>query len=386
MIAMCRGMAGVTLLAVTLSGCSSQEHVSDNVTPPTVRVALFNIKELSVEKLAAVTADGHGSHPQLLAAAAVIRDVRPDILVLQEMDHAVGRSDDLTLTTRQFCALYLADLYPSPHLLAEPCNTGRLSGVDLDGDGHIATDADRGERRHGGDSWGYGTYPGQYSMAVVSRFPIDRVAFRSFRKLRWSDYPGHHIGDALSDEAREHMRLSSKSHWVVPVQVGSARIELFVSHPTPPVFDGPEDRNGRRNFDEVGFWAKFLSGERFPSDQGDPVRWSGAPFIVVGDLNARPDTQESHYDGRTAIAQLLEHPQVQPIEPTSATHGPATADFGGGARVDYLLPDRRLDVIQSGVFWPSEQTNPKGADNARAASDHRLLWIDLHMESESGEE
>ena len=29
--------------------------------------------------------------------------------------------------------------------------------------------------------------------------------------------------------------------------------------PTPPAFDGEEDRNGRRNHDEIRFWVDYVS-------------------------------------------------------------------------------------------------------------------------------
>jgi hypothetical protein len=45
-------------------------------------------------------------------------------------------------------------------------------------------------------------------------------------------------------EELEVFRLSSKSHWDVPIVIGRKTVHFLVSHPTPPVFDGPEDRNG----------------------------------------------------------------------------------------------------------------------------------------------
>ncbi len=53
-------------------------------------------------------------------------------------------------------------------------------------------------------------------------------------------------------------RLSSKSHGDVPIEIGKRTVHFLVSHPTPPVFDGPEDRNGTRNFDEIRFWADYV--------------------------------------------------------------------------------------------------------------------------------
>ncbi len=54
-------------------------------------------------------------------------------------------------------------------------------------------------------------------------------------------------------------RLSSKSHWDVPVKVGNKTIHILASHPTPPSFDGAEDRNGKRNHDEIRFWKDYIS-------------------------------------------------------------------------------------------------------------------------------
>ena len=62
-----------------------------------------------------------------------------------------------------------------------------------------------------------------------------------------------------SPDEVEILRLSSKSHWDVPIQIGKKVVHFLVSHPTPPVFDGPEDRNGRRNHDEIRFWADYIS-------------------------------------------------------------------------------------------------------------------------------
>ena len=49
----------------------------------------------------------------------------------------------------------------------------------------------------------------------------------------------------------DDVRLSSTSHWGVPVDVDGSTVRFLVSHPTPPVFDGAEDRNGTRNHDEI---------------------------------------------------------------------------------------------------------------------------------------
>ena len=73
--------------------------------------------------------------------------------------------------------------------------------------------------------------------------------------MLWADLPGSLIeGLDLSPEIVKVQRLSSTGHWAVPIKLGGkAALTLLVFAATPPVFDGPEDRNGRRNHDEIRF-------------------------------------------------------------------------------------------------------------------------------------
>jgi endonuclease/exonuclease/phosphatase family metal-dependent hydrolase len=375
-----------------------------------VRVALFNIRELSREKLTAPR-ETAAQMTQVEAAVAVIALISPDVLVVQEIDQ--GPDDDPAQVARLFAGRLADAGIDFPHVWAAPSNTGRLSGLDLDGDGQVATPAQRGTREHGNDSWGYGTYPGQYSMAVLSRFPIEGSAARTFQRFPWTQLPGNHLAEGLyAPDVIDRVRLSSKSHWDLPVRLGGEPdapiLRLLISHPTPPGFDGPEDRNGRRNFDELRFWKLYLDaiddlerGLALVDDRGRPGGYpagehGGAPFVLLGDLNARPDADESIYDGMSAIGQLLGHPLLRDPAAWLTSEGAlvhagddhelpsprnSTAVFRQGMRLDYLLPARSLSVLDGGVFWPSPAVDAEGARLASLASDHRLVWLDLALPS-----
>ena len=400
----------------TVVGCAPGDQDPSAEEPPTptvLRIALFNVRELSSEKLARVDEAGRGADQQLRAAAEIVRRIDPDVLVLQEIDlpdDGPLEVERLEVNAERFRDAWL-DL-PYPHVFVAPSNTGVLTGLDLDSDGIAASAAQRGQREHGDDSFGFGVYPGQYAMAVLSRVPIDRDAARTFQRFRWRDLPGNHLPQGFySEEAVEILRLSSKSHWDLPLRVpvggaegGERVVHLLVSHPTPPVFDGDEDRNGRRNFDEIGFWAAYLDGEAsLYDDQGRTGGLeAGASFVIAGDLNARPDDQPL-YRGRSgestpAIGQLLTRDDVQDPGDVLSSRGalaaresgaPAykersTAEFLDGSRVDYLLPSRDLEVVDGGVFWPSPEESLEGARLAELASDHRLVWLDLRVGSAPG--
>ncbi len=389
-------VVSIVVLATACGGERPTPEADPVMATDTVRVALFNIRELTAAKLSEGAETGVGSNPQLRAAADIIRRIGPDILVLNEIDHDLtGRS--LDAHAQEFSRLYLAteeSPTPYPYSFAAPNNTGVVSGLDLNGDGIAASMMDEGTREYGEDAFGFGMYPGQYSMAVLSSYPFATDRARTFQRFRWKDLPGSHMPeDFYSTAAEESLRLSSKSHWDLPVQLPNGSLRLLLSHPTPPVFDGDEDRNGRRNFDEIGFWARYLNDSPWLYDDRGLMGGynSSEPFLIAGDLNARPDAVDAFYDGMPSIQQLLEHPRVLDTGTrlTSAgalnggDPGPpgylerSTAAFGSGWRLDYLLPSLGIEVINGGVFWPSVADDPDGAALAELASDHRLLWLDL---------
>ncbi len=357
----------------------------------TVRFATFNIWELRAPKLDQVDAAGVGTNPQLRGAAEIIQRVRPDVLLVNEIDFDAGRR----LNARKFVDRYLKvsqngqQPIDYQHIFFEPVNTGVPTGSDLNNDG--TTDGPE-------DAFGYGRYPGQYGMALYSRFPLDSKAARSFQVFLWKDMPGNLLPDGSGDKPSFYspeevavLRLSSKSHWDVPVRIGDAVVHVLASHPTPPVFDGVEDHNGRRCFDEIRFWADYISGARraayLVDDRGRRGGLAdGALFVIMGDLNADPLKDNAAY-GQPAVVQLLNHPGVQDVEPrkqepVESTGPPGyperrTCDFG---RIDYVLPSAKFEIRGSGVYWP-DRGHPEHDLVARpeSSSDHRLVWVDAAM-------
>lgn len=355
-----------------------------------VRFAQFNIWELSRAKLDETDALGRGASRQLRRAAEILQRVRPEVLLINEIDVDAERAN-VRLLQERYLGVAQSGQQPLsyPHVYFEEVNTGEPSGLDLDGDG--ASDGP-------GDAWGFGSYPGQYGMALLSAFPIERERARSFRLLRWARLPGHLIPDGrggrpafYTPEQAEQLRLSSKSHWDVPIRIGDVVVHVLAAHPTPPVFDGPEDRNGRRNFDEIRLLADYIRG-------GDAATWivddagvagglqAAAPFVVMGDMNADPQRSEAPY-GVPAIRQFLDLPRVVDPEPAGAgaagQEAPGPPGFPerrttGFGRVDYVLPSRELKVRDAGVFWPAHGDPLRAlVDEPEPASDHQLVWVDL---------
>lgn len=382
---------------------------SGPVACQTVRVATFNAS-LFRDAQGQLLQDLQQGDVQAQAVAQIIRSVRPDILLLNEFDEDLSGE-----TLRIFQENYLQNVALAPtapitfsHAWIAPSNTGVSAGVDLSGDDQVA--AAPGTPNWAADSFGYGTFPGQYSFAVLSNFTINANEIRTFQTFLWKDFEGAILpdnaateapGDYYSAAALEVFRLSSKTHADIPIQVGEQTLHFLVSHPTPPAFDGPEDRNGRRNHDEVVFWARYIDGAAWVYDDAGSTGGleSGSSFIIAGDLNSDPlDPAENLHP----VAELLGHSRVNAtLVPASegarlaalaqggvnAQHrgDPAfdTADFAdnsvGNLRIDYVLPSNDLTVVGAGVFWPT--AGQPGfewvGDFPFASSDHRAVWIDL---------
>ncbi len=394
----CRWLAAATALLAGLSLVVTASAADETVRVATYNSSLFrNASGVLVRDLAT------GNNEQAKRIAEVIQRVRPDILLLNEFDYdAEGHA------ASQFSRKYLAvgqngckPIEYDYHFFG-PANTGKPSGRDLDKDGRTDGPA---------DAIGYGRHEGQYGMLVLSRYPIAKDQVRSFQKFLWRDMPGAMLptdpqsSQPFYDEGDLAVqRLSSKSFWDVPIAVparGSSKpfvVHLLASHPTPPVFDGPEDRNGKRNHDEIRMVADYISGDKanyLTDDRGQHGGLSdGALFVIVGDLNCDPN------DGQGvagAMDQLLKNLRVdatftpsskggeETVKKHAAQHtghrgnpGHVTSDFTEGGhgclRVDYALPSQGLLVKDGGVFWP---TAGEPGSEAIRATDHRAVWIDV---------
>jgi endonuclease/exonuclease/phosphatase family metal-dependent hydrolase len=384
----------------------------NQIAPPppakgTLRVATYNVA-LNRKESGQLVRELTAGDEQARRIAAIVQTVKPDILLVNELDYSDGEAAKLLLNeyfkkpnpTLGTVASELAYFYTGP------VNTGVPSGLDLNLNGR-STDSD--------DGWGYGAFPGQYGMAVYSRFPMDPKSVRSFQMFRWSAMPGAKRPKLVdkesgtekffhSDGVWQQLRLSSKSHWDIPITIGDKSIHVLASHPTPPVFDGPEDRNGCRNHDEIRLLKDYVEGgsgaEYIVDDQGKKGGLADKThFVIMGDLNSDPKDGSGISQG---IIDLLESnrvsssfiPKSEGAVEAGKLQGKAnekhkgdsahdTGDFNdngpGNLRIDFVLPSNNCKVVAGGVFWPTTEQlkdiDPKLVDT----SDHHLVWLDLEL-------
>jgi len=403
---------GATIMDVT-------EEVTVSVTsytvpsPPegSIRIASYNVA--FSDSLNPFFFDGgltgammFGNISSVAQVAEVLQHIDADIVLLNEYDHVwVDNVFDETATletVENFQTNYLevpqADGLEGiryEHVFVAPCNTGvRPDGAyDFNNNNNTAGDPN--------DAFGFGFFAGQYSMVVLSKYPVE--GSRTFAEFLWKDMPDAYLplmdGDVdttyYNESELEVYRLSSKSHWDVSVNVDGEIIHLLASHPTPPVFDDGTateypadivDWNGFRNHDEIRFWQDYVNGEEYFYDDADTMTGgldSCARFVVMGDLNADPidgDSTLNPMGSFLADASIVDA-SVVPESPGALEYIPeeyserASKTSRFNLRVDYALPSAAgFDYNQAFVFWPALTDLEYTAGDV---SDHRAVVSDL---------
>ncbi|ASM50002.1 hypothetical protein PESP_a1967 [Pseudoalteromonas espejiana DSM 9414] len=363
----------------------------------TVRVATFNVsmdatnhtpQGEQVNPDALVNAL-KANHQQIKNIAEIIQRVRPDIILLNEFDY-VPKEQGIEYFKKHYLNISQNKQHAIeyPYSFIAPVNTGLATKFDLDNNGKTTGVM--------GDAQGFGFFEGHYGMAILSKYPINLEKLRTLQTFKYKDMPNAHMpvhpktGENWYNEQEwQAFRLSSKSFWDVPVVINDKTVHVLASHPTPPVFDGDEDRNGKRNHDEVRLIADYVTNKPYLYD--DKGQKGGLKentrFVILGDLNAAPEGDKARLETTNQIlnnplinAQFIPKSDGAKEQYTQAYAQNFTANWQ--ARVDYVLPSNYgFKIVDGGVFWPTENSEQyRLIKDRNASSDHRLVWLDLIVE------
>lgn len=407
--------------------CLLSTGASLSAAPPaTVRFATYNAslnRTTGTGLFTDLTNPAGTGAQQVKRVAEVIQRVRPDVLLVNEFDwsttvNAQGKTsadlfhDNFLAVGQNVSGQGVQAPLNYPYRYTARVNTGfspsdanengiitqgeiAAFAVDFDNNGQSVTTT--GTDLYGNDCYGFGWFPGQYGMVVYSKFPIQTAKVRTFRNFLWKDMPGALLpdnsstpppADWYSPAELNVFRLSSKSHWDVPIDLGSGNVVHFLcAHPTPPVFDAAEDRNGKRNHDEIRFWADYIDPARANYHKDDlgvtgGLR-AGDRFVIAGDHNADPVAGDSVANAARLFTQhrLINNTVVPTAAALGKTNDPTdTGDFAEDLRVDYVLPSVagfHVTAGSGGVFWPVAPNPLTALVSGASPSDHRMVWMDM---------
>lgn len=325
------------------------------------------------------TALNGGTYAPARAVAKTAQITAPDVLVLTGVTYDSAEQISDTLRSQ-----YLAvgqDGTPAvdyPYSFTAPTNSGRESGVDLDGDGVIGGPT---------DAVGYGEFPGQYGMVVFSKLPIKESDVRTFQNFRWADLPDHRMPESYSALERSILSLQETSFWDVPVEVPgeSEAMHILATSMAPPSSASTDEARGA---DIRRVITDYVAGDSWylTDDDGDSGGLDqGAQFVVAG-------APAAHDEGSSDdLSSLLRDTVLQDPEPRTSSEVENTRDQDSEASVtrtengqphsrsSYVLPAAALEVNGSGVFWPAEGDygyEVVDPDSALTLDD-RLVWVDL---------
>lgn len=372
-----------------------------NISPSKIRIATFNVSMEAInyatreskEKLNftgnELTQALRNDHQQIKNIAEIIQYINPDIILLNEFDRVDNNHKNIHYFIEKYLNIgqnkQIGIHYP--FFYQGTVNTGLTIKTDKN---HVGLLKKRPIETHG-----FGFFEGHYGMALLSKYPIMTDEIRTFQKFKWKDMPNAlqpidpvNNKPWYSDEIWKQLRLSSKSHWDIPINVNETILHVLASHPTPPVFDGLENRNGKRNNDEIRFWVDYISEDKANYIYDDNDKKGGLSpqqsFVILGDLNASNVEGDAINKG---INNLINHEKLIDPKPSSKGGELHNSDnkyakfhtASWGMRADYVLPSKlNFTIKNSGVFWPHKNDEKYHLiENRQASSDHRLVWVDL---------
>jgi 3-phytase len=346
-----------------------------------IRFATFSVP-LTRDKAGELAKDFVGKdNPQFKDLAEVIQRTQPDVLLITNIDFdSAGRSAYLFQKNYLEVPQNGATPIHYAHHYLPPVNAGVASGFDQDHDGKAVTTP--GTAQYANDAIGYGKFPGQGGMVLMSKFPIHTQGIRTFERLKWKDMPGAMLPTDsagkpwYSEEELSVLRLSSRNHCDVPIQVGDKTVHVLISSPTSPENDGPEDRNGKRNHDEVRFWVDYLGDEK-------------SAKYIVDDTNQRGGiaqhgaSDSSSHDAAKLPLFVILGQRAEGVDPLISD--PAIQGSASSGRPEVLVckdakvmgGEVRISPTTQASTQPS--TKPTSAPTTQPLKPWRLVYLDVRF-------
>ena len=298
-------------------------------------------------------------------AVGLISHQQPDLLSLNEVEYGPQ-------SPSPYLDLFLEAITPDPkswHQTFYAANSGQRAKPLADGTYlRFHEELSPEQREYHLDQANYGLFPGQFSIGLASRFPIeDRLLIRDLPWKSWDPHAPLAQLD-LGGMSAEDFPLFDKSFQVSWCRFEERVFAVITLHCVPAFdFGSKFSPNVLRNAAQLEFLAWYLTGvcpeHRCPPEDIRALDAS-MPFLAVGDFNIALDAPHA---GAKVLRSLLAHPRVQARVsqmPSSALQGTRglkaehTFFSSGwdtsrkGAQLDYILVSQdfvieRLETLMS---------------------------------------
>ena len=372
-----------------------------------ITVVHYNIKELTSSKL-------RSPNTQLYHVKKVLNSMDFDILSVQEMQYDLPGIPDRSFTSKgknmeillNFLGLQREHFYIS----FSPANTGKKAKRKKNG--NYYSDAKDPIARTFADPFNFGLFPGQYSSALVSRFPRKKKKELVITHLPWRQFNPNINLDAFKTSfghsLPKDIQLFDKNFTDLTVSIAGKEVHIISLHAVPSFgFGNKLTSNFKRNEDQLRFLEWYLTGHTDIEVSLPHIKSiAGKPFIAVGDWNIDPS---SPYPGSTVLNRLFSKANIWMNPPDRTYEGPTFAPGAMKKTFDYIAFSNHFELISSGIYGnndrriefgpqkPSLPTQTQDQEivtyqkdeqihyvsvdrdyaNAKAASDHFPLFIKL---------
>ncbi len=340
----------LTLITLTLlPGCSLLSSKDD-----TFKVVHWNIKELETKKI-------DKDNEQFKAVESILNSLEFNILDVNEIQFDRKFIPNYRYRTTGQNAQNLLTLLgkePMEHAISfYESNTGQKARKTK---GSYETHLTR-QTRNKADQDNFGLYPGQYSTAVLSSYPIKEeliikdLKWKAFNKdIKLSRYRREN-GDKLPN----NIQLFDKGFSDVVIEINDKEVHFISLHAVPAYhFGNRKTPNFDRNRDQLRFLEWYLTGGtdiaiKLPKkyEHIKPLP-KDAIYIATGDFNASIDDNNP---GSIVLRRLFKNTKLW-MEKIPHTH--EQQHFGKERlklTLDYMLY-QNLKVMDSGVYYPDENS------------------------------
>ncbi len=326
-----------------------------------ITVLHYNIKELDSHKIQ--TCEALFDLGQLEAAGQIIRQINPDFFSINEMQYDLPGVPNSQFKSRgenvdRFLEKVGVDF---DHISFNPANTGMKAKKDENG--NYVRKPGPGQTDRFADPVNFGLFPGQYSTAGASRFPIKKEVVLTELPIKVfnPDFDPTKFQQKDGKPLPADMELFDKNFTDITLDVAGEEVHFILLHTVPGFgFGNPNSINPQRNYLQLAFLEWYLTGKTdfpVPRDIGVEPLKPGSKFIALGDWNVdsrdeNPGAQVINRLGE-AFKYWLPTPEVtyrsQSFRPEEFTR-----------QFDYILVGPGFEIVASGAVRPEAKRIERG--------------------------